>query len=461
MNSPDPTSPIRNPADGRSLSSATTTPTAASGPAAVDQGERLSAVDTLRGFALLGILLLNIVPFAMHGAAYDNPTAVGGDTGPNLIMWYVLHVLAEGKMRGMFSLVFGVSVILFTSRLEGRPDAADLYYRRTLWLLLIGIAHSYLLWAGEILFPYAMCGLCLYPLRRLSARGLAVLGASLLIYCSVCQWANAYSTLRTIEEGKAAVAKADRGEALSEAEQAARGAWDALRQERNPSPEAIAKDIADWRGNPWQVIRARGAVVLWLTSHPFYHKGYVDILAMMILGMALARFGLFDSRRSAADYLKIAVLGYAVGLPLHAWNGWIIVRSHFDPVVQNYASILYQPGRLAITAGHMGFLLALCRTGMLAGLTRRLAAVGQMALSNYMTHSVVCTFLFTGYGLRWYGTFQRYQVLYVVAGLWIFQLLASPWWLARFRFGPVEWCWRSLTYWRRQPMRRPAVLART
>ena len=459
MSQPISEPPCRSESVGTPSTSPPSTLSPALEPIPVDRRERISAVDTLRGFALLGILLLNIVPFAMHGAAYDNPTAVGGDSGPNLVMWYVLHVLAEGKMRGMFSLVFGVSVILFTSRLEGRLDAADLYYRRTLWLLLIGIAHSYLLWAGEVLFPYALCGLCLYPLRRMSPRGLLALGASLLLYCSICQLATAYSTRKTIDEGKTAIAKADRGESLSEAEQASREKLEQLRKERNPSPKAIAKDIAEWRGNPWQVIRARGAVVLWLTSHPLYHKGYIDALAMMILGMSLAKFGLFDSRHPARVFLKLAIVGYAVGLPLHAWNGWIIVRSHFDPVVQNEASIFYQPGRLAITAGHMGLLLALCRAGWLTGVTRRLAAVGQMALSNYMTHSVVCTFLFTGYGLQWYGTLQRYQLLYVIAGIWAFQLLFSPWWLARFRFGPMEWCWRSLTYWQRQPMRASAALS--
>lgn len=122
----------------------------------VDQGERITALDALRGSALLGILLMNIVSMGMHAAAYDNPTAAGGATGANLWVWTVMHVLAEGKMRCLFSLVFGASVILLTSRLETRPDAADIYYRRTLWLLLFGIVHAFLLWEGDILYPYAL-----------------------------------------------------------------------------------------------------------------------------------------------------------------------------------------------------------------------------------------------------------------------------------------------------------------
>src|SRR5688572_23168419 len=101
--------------------------------APVTGAERITAVDTLRGFALLGILLMNIVAMGLNPAAYDNPTATGGATGWNLGAWVVMHVLAEGKMRCLFSLVFGASVILLTSRLEKRGDAADIYYRRTAW----------------------------------------------------------------------------------------------------------------------------------------------------------------------------------------------------------------------------------------------------------------------------------------------------------------------------------------
>src|SRR5947209_8101914 len=100
----------------------------------IDRTARISAIDALRGFALLGILLMNIIAMAMYGAAYDDPTVTGGATGANLWIWSVMHVLAEGKMRCLFSLVFGASVLLLTSRLEadGR-SSADIYYRRTLW----------------------------------------------------------------------------------------------------------------------------------------------------------------------------------------------------------------------------------------------------------------------------------------------------------------------------------------
>jgi uncharacterized protein len=428
-------------------------------PVPLARKDRISTVDTVRGFALLGILLFNIVPFAMHGSAYDNPTAVGGDTGANLLMWFVLHVVAEGKMRCLFSLMFGVSVILFTSRLEGHPQAADLYYRRTLWLLVFGIAHSFLLWAGDILYPYALCGLCLYPLRRLSARGLLALSAAMIVYCGVCYFVKGNLAREVIEKGRTAAAKADRGETLTTEERANQDEWVDFRKERNPSADVLAHDIEEWRGNPWSVIRARAAVVLWLNSHPLYHQDYIDALAMMLLGMALAKLGFFEFRTRPGVYLRWVAAGYGIGIPLHVWNGLEIIRSGFDPVVQSHASSVYDIGRLAVAAGHMGLLAWLCRTGRLRWVTERLGAVGQMALSNYVGQSVICSLVFTGYGLRLYGTLERHQLLYVCAGIWVVQLAFSPWWLRYHRFGPLEWAWRSLTYWQRQPQRLSPPLA--
>lgn len=426
-------------------------------PAPVSRGERITALDSVRGFALLGILLLNIVGFALYHEAYDNPTSAGGATGINLGFWYVLHVLAEGKMRCLFSLVFGASAVLLTSRLEGRPEAADIYYRRTLWLLVFGIAHSFLLWQGEILYPYALCGFALYPFRRMRPRRLILIASALIAYCALSYFIMGHQAADKMAAGQAAVAKADRGETLTEEEGDARQEWEKMLRNRNPDAEALARDAAEWRGNPWRVIKARAEVVMMWCSIPYYHAWNVDILSMMLLGMALMKTGVLAGARSSRFYGTLALAGYLVGVPLHAANGWAILKSGFRPDVQGYASSVYDLGRLAVACGHLGLLLWLSKRGWLRGLTDRLGAVGQMALTNYVMHSVVCAFLFTGYGLGLYGRLERYQLYYVVAGLWIFQMIASPIWLRHFRFGPLEWVWRSLTYWQRQPMRLAAA----
>ena len=155
--------------------------------APVSAAERIPALDAVRGFALFGILLMNIAAWGMHPAAYDNPTVAGGATGANLWMWTINHVLVEGKMRALFSMVFGAGIILFTSRLEARGagvTVADLYYRRRLWLMAFGVDHVYLLWIGEILYPYALCGLALFPFRIMRPKPLLAIAGSLMVLMS-------------------------------------------------------------------------------------------------------------------------------------------------------------------------------------------------------------------------------------------------------------------------------------
>ncbi|HMO65673.1 MAG TPA: DUF418 domain-containing protein, partial [Verrucomicrobiota bacterium] len=228
-----------------------------------------------------------------------------------------------------------------------------------------------------------------------------------------------------------------------------------LRDRRNPSPEELAEDAARWRGHAFQVIAARAELVMRWQSIPLYHYAALDILGMMLLGMALLKLDVVTGRRPPGFYLRLAAAGYLVGLPVNVSTGLAVIRSGFDPAVQSYTFALYDVGRLAMACGHMGLILLLCRLGRPAGLLRRLAAVGQTAFSNYVLQSVVCAFLFTGYGLGLYGRLQRFDLYYVVVALWAVHLLVSPVWLRHFRFGPLEWAWRSLTYWQRQPLRRP------
>jgi uncharacterized protein len=216
--------------------------------APVDRSSRISSLDALRGFALLGILLMNIIAMAMYGAAYDDPTVTGGATGPNLAIWAVMHVIAEGKMRCLFSMVFGASVLLLTSRLEatGR-SSADIYYRRTLWLLLFGIAHAYLLWEGDILYPYALCGLVLYPFRNMSAKALLRIGTTLLVLGAASYVGWGFKTRETIQEGRAALAAADRGEKLTDKQ-----------KKRRTNTRSGASSIGPRRRN-WTRMPASGA----------------------------------------------------------------------------------------------------------------------------------------------------------------------------------------------------------
>jgi uncharacterized protein len=421
--------------------------------APVTGAERITAIDVLRGFALLGILLMNVIAFGMYGSSYDNPTVTGGATGANLAVWAVMHVLAEGKMRCLFSMVFGASVILLTRRVDRTGEGADIYYRRTLWLLLFGIAHAYLLWQGDILYPYALCGLALYPFRKMSARGLLITGSLLVVMTGAVYVMNGLDRQKMIVNGHAAVQAAAEGKKLTPEQEEAKAGYEHWRKLALPTPEELDKDAKQWRGSPWQVIKARAAIVNRFNGIPYYAADNWDIWSMMFIGMALMKLRVLGGERSFGFYGALAVIGYGIGIPLNSFTAWLIVRSHFDPAVHQFANSTYDVGRLSIALGHLGMILIFCKSGALGWLMSRLGAIGQMAFSNYILQSVICAFLFTGYGFAMYGRMQRYQLYYVVAAIWVLQLIVSPIWLRHFRFGPLEWAWRSLTYWRKQPMR--------
>ncbi|MBI2687679.1 MAG: DUF418 domain-containing protein [Acidobacteria bacterium] len=419
-------------------------------------GERISSLDTIRGFALLGILLMNIVGFGLP-YAYDDPANSGGSTGINLWIWIVMHILAEGKMRCLFSMVFGAGIILLTSRAEQRAGAsssADIYYQRNLWLGGFGILHAFLLWQGEILYPYALCALALYPFRRMAPKGLISIAAAMMLIITGLTIYDGMDTKKTIAEGKAAEEIKKGGASLTEDQEASLRKWEDLRKHVKPSSAEIEKTKNRWRGGVVDVLKVRAETVWHWHSLAYYHYRNLDIFSMMLLGMAFFKLGVFSGTRSFKFYVVMAGVGYAIGLSINSYTAYTRVANNFDIVVNIYSGVTYDIGRLSIALAHAGILMLLMKAGMQAWLTRSLGAIGQMALSNYLTHSVVCSTIFCGYGFGMYGRLERYQLYYIVAALWIFQMIVSPIWLRHFHFGPAEWAWRSLTYWQKQPMRK-------
>jgi uncharacterized protein len=417
--------------------------------------ERINSLDTLRGFALLGILPANVLVFGMYLAAGNDPTVAGGATGLNLASWALFRILIEGKMRCLFSMVFGASMILLTSRAEKRSGAtaADIYYRRNLWLLLFGLAHAFLLFWGDILYPYALCALILFPFRKLPAKKLLIIGGLFIAFKAGWSAVDAFHQLARRNLAAAATAADEAGKKPSEAQAEARKELEAQRKLRKPSSDELEKDAKKWRGNPLEVIGARAKALAVWHGLPYYDPVNCDVWSMMFIGMGLFKLGVFSAARSYRFYAWMAVIGCLIGIPVNCYTAWLALKSNFDRVTFAFAYVAYDIERLPVALADMALLMILCKAGALRWLTSRLAAIGQMALSNYILHSVVCTFVFTGYGFGLYGRLERYQLYYVVAGCWAMSLAASPIWLWHYRFGPLEWCWRSLTYWKRQPMR--------
>jgi uncharacterized protein len=422
----------------------------------VDSGERIEAIDVLRGVALLGILLLNILEFGLPLGAELNPSVAGGDTGVNLYAWAVNHLLFEGKMRAIFSMLFGAGAVLLTSRAERRGtgiEVADIYYRRTLWLIVFGLVHAYLIWDGDILFTYGLFGLLLFPLRHVRPWVLVGAGLVTLVPITPGSFLEAEEIRAARQKAQAADSRLRAGWPLTERQQEDRFAWRDRLKDLHQSPEAIQEEYEDHRGGYWRMLLRRLRVVPATESSDLYRFGVFDALGMMLLGMGFLKLGVFSAALSTRGYRLLAAFGYGFGVPLNAVTGYLYFRSGFDPayLISSYAT--YQFGRLLVALGHIALVMLAVKAAAFSWLLSRLAAVGRMALTNYVGTSVVCTLLFNGYGLGFFGRFSRIQLYLVVAVVWAAQLALSRVWLSHFRFGPVEWLWRSLTYLQRQPMR--------
>ena len=416
--------------------------------------ERIDSFDVIRGMALLGILLMNIngmgLPFA-----YADPTIAGGADGLNLKVWIVNNMLFEGTMRGLFTLLFGSGVILLVSRLEKSGAgimAADIYYRRTLWLLVLGIINVYvLLWHGDILYPYAIFGLMLFPFRNAGVKTLFMV-AAMLLFIGVLWDVNDYrDKLRLQDDVQNILVLKNQGHETDKQQDEKLEEWEKFKTKK--SQEELNVQIEKMHQSYFTVVFEKVKGNQFMQTWLPYRLWVWDILSFMLLGMAFYKLRIFHGERTRSFYAGMMAAGYAVGLTLNYYETRMLIGSDFDALEILKADRTYQVGRLFTTLGHVGLLMLFIKAGFLPILQRSLAAVGKLALTNYLMHSVITSIIFYGDGFALYGQLERYQLYYIVGAIWIFQLIASPLWLRYFQYGPVEWLWRSLTYQKKQPFR--------
>jgi uncharacterized protein len=397
--------------------------------------ERILSLDVLRGFAVLGILVMNIQSFSMVGSAYMNPTASGGLSfdGIHRLVWTLSHLLADQKFLSIFSMLFGAGIVLLTSRREAAGlSAASLHYRRSFWLLVIGLAHGIFLWYGDILVTYAICAFLAYLFRKVRPVPLVIVGGLIFLVpfglFSFFGWSMQFWP--------------------PEAAQQSMASW-------VPSAEKVAAELATYRG-PWlgQVLDrlplvAKNDTFLFVVFQGWRAGG------LMLLGMALYKWGVLAARRSRRFYAILAAVGFGVGVPLilagiarNSAANWSFEYSMFFGSRFNYI------GSLGVALGYVAVVMLLSEPpGRFA---RLLAPVGRMAFTNYLLQTAICTTLFYGHGLGLFGRVERGGQILIVFGVWILQIWLSRAWLRRFRVGPAEWLWRSLSYGAIQPMRRTA-----
>lgn len=412
--------------------------------------QRIKSIDVLRGIAVFGILLMNISGFGLPSPSYGDPSIAGGDTGLNLYAWITTNLFFEGTMRAIFSMLFGAGFVILTSRNEDGGaglEVADVHYRRVIWLVIFGLIHAYLLlWIGEILFSYGIMGLFLFPFRKLTSKALLVTGIVLILIGSFWDIME-HNSLNGLHE-KAIIAKheKDAGKTLSKENKASLEKWEAKVKDKKPSDEVIKDKIDAMHKGYFSIVKTLAPINYQNQQMYPYRYDVWDVLSMMFIGMALFKYKIFNASKSYRFYLTMVIVGFTIGVAVNILETKHIIANEFSIMSFSESGRSYSIGRFFTAMGHIGLIMIFCKSGILKILSNSLAAVGKMALTNYIMHSIICGFLFLGFGFSLFGKLERYELFYVVFGIWIFQLILSPIWLKRFNYGPLEWGWRYLIY---------------
>lgn len=395
------------------------------------EASRIAPLDLLRGFALLGILVMNVQAFSMPIAAYFNPNAWGSLEGADGVVWFLSHVLVDQKFMTLFSILFGAGIVLMAGKAEARAASSwPIHYRRMAWLAVFGAAHAWLLWYGDILFTYAIAAMVLFPFRKARPRRLLVAG--LCVFAVASGVGVAFGLLlpdlppETIDH--------------------ARQGWD-------PTSEELAAEVAAYQGTWTEQNAHRWPFAAYVETEVLLTYWGWKAGGLMLIGMALFKWGVLAAERGASFYRRMAAWGFGAGFPLvlagvaaNVALGWDLRASFFTSQFNYWGSLL-------VSLGYIAVVMLAVKGNWFASAQAQLRAVGRTAFSNYLLQTLLCTLLFYGHGLGLFGEASRVLQAAVVVAVCTVQLVVSPLWLRHFTMGPLEWLWRSLTYLRAQPIR--------
>ncbi len=404
----------------------------------VGEEERIRTLDVLRGFALFGILVVNMELFGwpMQKLFLGG---VGWTARADVIAEWVARFLFQGKFYLLFSFLFGMGVAVQAERAEvhGR-SFGGFFCRRLLVLLGIGLAHALLLWEGDILVSYALCGFLLLAFRKCKPKTLLVWAAVfwvLPILCYFVIWA-VIALVSLLPEGAKAV-------------------QEGFAREQKATEQLIQENMRLFsHGTIREIFATRARNVLFSWQYIFFFGP--SVISMFLLGLYTGKRRILRELEQNRKLIRGTLRwGMVVGLP--AGVAYVITAAHSRMLEMNF-TVVASLTALEVTGVALSLAYAAGFTLLLGNQRwqRRLTAVGsagRMALSNYLLQSLVCTTLFYSYGLGWYGSVGRAAGLALAGLIYTAQLAFSAWWLRQFRFGPAEWVWRSLTYGQSQKMR--------
>ncbi len=403
--------------------------------------ERIPSLDFLRGIAILGILFINIENFAYPNSW--SPWKFGFTNSIDHSTRFWVYFLTQGKFYTMFALLFGVGFYIFLERLEKKElglKAMDIYARRLLWLFIIGTAHSYFIWTGDVLYHYAICGLLLFPFRSIKSGNLMLI----VIFLGSLQLIKSYDqTVRQQNRFK------EHNEAI--------GTPENLR-----TNEEIRK-IETWQNqlvikapDTSQVAAPKETYLTGLNEtykHATVHKGllyYQNLLfpslIAMILGIVFYRSGIFENYHVWKYYWLISLSVFFIGLVINYLRFYHWTYEYFDPVLSVWKGWLFTFPKEILGIGYVLVLNGIYQKFLKTIKIKIISCIGQMALTNYIFQNTLLGLIFYGYGLAKFNQFSRFELLGIVATIWAIQILLSWVWMNNYRQGPLEWMWKKLTY---------------
>ncbi|MFL5807892.1 MAG: DUF418 domain-containing protein, partial [Flavisolibacter sp.] len=422
--------------------------------------ERIAILDSLRGIAILGILLMNIPSFGLAGNGHD--PFLFNENSVNYNTWFFVELLPDGTQRALFSMLFGAGIILFVRSAEkkvGGIAPADYFFRRQMWLFLFALVDIFIfLWSGDILLDYALLGMFMFTFRKLSSKGL-------LIGAGVCLLLVLARENRDLYKDKSLIAKGEAIEALklppgklNLKQKDDLAAYTAYRdrgtmEKRKERNERFTLMMGT--GNYADLYEFRTERYLNSAVHYTFYYAW-DVLLFMFLGMAFFKMGILTGMASSKLYWWMFIIGSSLGILLAYLDlqPFIAAKGYGFITTKNTSFSFYQLQRVLRSLGLFGLIMLLYKSGICKWLFEMMRPVGRMAFTNYLMQSIMCGLIFYSVGFGMMGRLERHELYYVVGAVWIFQIIFSNIWMRYYQFGPFEWAWRSLTYWQKQPMRK-------
>ncbi len=406
--------------------------------------DRIQSLDVTRGVAVMGIFSVNVVGMAMIQQAYFYPPAFGFETLADKLMWLGNFLLIDGKLRALFSIMFGASLMLVIERAvaAGRSGWRT-HVARMIVLMGFGLLHWAMLWWGDILTHYAAIGLIAALFTRLKAKTLFRIAVAGLLFHGGMSIFFASDGLIEYEQAQTLIAEGSASPKMIERERE-------MQARIRPDAAAIATDKAFHYdlSSHLRWAREKGPIA------PFdLGPLWIETLALMLLGMAGYKGGFLTGHWDRRRYRKIAVITFGLGFTAYAALAAMILAKDFLAPYFFAANFGFAPlFRPIMAMGYAALIILLAKPG--GALTTRFAAVGRTAFSNYLGCTIIGTFLFFGFAGNLYATLSRFEAWLFVVPMWALMLLWSKWWLDRFAYGPFEWAWRSLARWQVQPLRK-------